>query len=424
MPIIRSNAGAKSLEAFLVRAVLSWVGLRRDRTKTSFPAEQSPARWEPLRLPHDSVVLLCKTCCLGDAVLSLYALRDLKTQRPDLRLHLLSSLRVAEVYAASGLFADIAVLPARGKGLLAEVLRPAFLLGALRLFFKLRKERFALLLDLEVFHAYPVLVRHALGIPAARGFAAEGSQPRDHEVRVLRGRTRPEWECYFDLLGLPVPSRLPLPLFPLTRPVADAASASDPDPGGASTYARDPGAASAPDAGPVPDPGLRLGLVPGASFNWPQKKWPLPFFAEIVTRLTEEGVAVTLLGGAEDLPEAEELLRLLPEPARRLTRTVVGSTDFSGLRRELAACKAVFGNDTGPLHVAAALGLPTVTLFGPTEIRKWNPLTSVPVFRPELACRPCYYLGAMPACAHRRCLKELRPADALPALRAALAPFA
>jgi ADP-heptose:LPS heptosyltransferase len=87
----------------------------------------------------------------------------------------------------------------------------------------------------------------------------------------------------------------------------------------------------------------------------------------------------------------------------------------------VAGCDLVVGNDTGTLHLAAACGVPTVTLFGPTDPRKWNPVTSTAVYLEGLACRPCYYLGSMPACPHFDCLRKLEPSRVAEAVRKRLA---
>jgi heptosyltransferase-2 len=86
----------------------------------------------------------------------------------------------------------------------------------------------------------------------------------------------------------------------------------------------------------------------------------------------------------------------------------------------VSGCDLVVGNDTGTLHVAAACGVPTVTLFGPTDPRKWNPIGSTPIFLANLACRPCYYLGSMPPCSHFSCLRQMETGIVAEAVRGIL----
>jgi ADP-heptose:LPS heptosyltransferase len=93
-------------------------------------------------------------------------------------------------------------------------------------------------------------------------------------------------------------------------------------------------------------------------------------------------------------------------------QNLVGRLDFNGLLSALSTCDLLFGNDTGTMHLAAACGIPAVTLFGPTEHRKWNALTSTPVSK-ALDCSPCYYLSAMPECPHINCLNQLSPKTVL-----------
>ena len=122
--------------------------------------------------------------------------------------------------------------------------------------------------------------------------------------------------------------------------------------------------------------------------------------------MSPEGHEFILLGAPN---ETEDAVRIAASARGNVVDTT-GKLDFDGLRREVSACDALVGNDTGTMHLAAACGVPTVTLFGPTDPEKWNPLTSTPVFLKDIPCRPCYYLGSMPACTHFSCLRKMEPA--------------
>jgi len=158
--------------------------------------------------------------------------------------------------------------------------------------------------------------------------------------------------------------------------------------------------------GPVAAAGKRIGIVFGSSFNWPQKKWPWESYAELITLLAPEGHEFILLGAPD---EAEEGGRIAAQAEGKVVDTT-GRLDYQGLCGQVAVCDVVVGNDTGTMHLAAAYGIPTVTLFGPTDPKKWNPLTSTPVFLDYIPCRPCYYLGSMPPCSHFSCLRKMEPA--------------
>lgn len=109
---------------------------------------------------------------------------------------------------------------------------------------------------------------------------------------------------------------------------------------------------------------------PGA--NWPHKRWPAERFAQLADRLAQagNGRALVVTGAPEDQPLADQIAR----HARTRLRSLVGRTSL----RELGACltraSLIVTNDTGVLHIACALGVPSVALFGPTSPRLTGPL--------------------------------------------------
>ncbi len=339
--------------------------------------------------PEPARVLICKTCCLGDAVLSLYAIRAFKQSYPQTRLEILGTERIREVYADAPWIDAVHVLPVTGRRLAAELLAPVFWLRLLRILWRLRRQHFDWLVDLELYRGYGPALKRLLGIPFARGFHVEGLPAPPHDAVFFRGRRDPEWRGFFGVFALPLPAEAPAPL-----------------------YAR-----------PLPETGAarRVGVVFGSSFNWPEKKWPLDRYAAVLSRLAAPDLEFVLFGSAWEAPEAQTLLAT----ARARVRSTAGALDFTGLKRTLAQCDLVFGNDTGALHLAAAAGVPTLVLFGPTSPEKWMPLGGTGLWLEDLACRPCYYLSSMPECSHHDCLRHLtvdRVADRLRELLSAPAP--
>ena len=119
-----------------------------------------------------------------------------------------------------------------------------------------------------------------------------------------------------------------------------------------------------------------------------------------------------------------------PRAKSRWRKTIVGDTDARDLTgtdlREailaLGAAAAAVSNDSGLLHVAAALGTPTIGIFGPTSPWHWaplNPLAATIQAKIELACRPCH----KPVCrlGHHRCMTEISADEVFAATRRALA---
>jgi heptosyltransferase II len=152
-------------------------------------------------------------------------------------------------------------------------------------------------------------------------------------------------------------------------------------------------------------------LAPGAV--GPSKRWPAASYAELARRLVEQDFAVWIVGGPDEKALAAEIGGGVP-----------GIRDFTGpdLRNAilaLAAAAVVVSNDSGLMHVAAAIGTPTIGIFGPTSPWHWaplNPLAAMIETAADLPCRPCH----KPVCrlGHHRCMREIAPEQVIAALRA------
>ncbi len=383
----RSNALVRSLEHFVMRGVLAWLRPGPGHTRPNAPEGAHRA-------------LICKWCCMGDAVVSLYALREFKRRHPGVTLDVLVSSRIAEVYRRAPEISAVYVLPVTGRRLLLELIDPRLWFRCLGQILRLRRNGYAEFVDLELYRGTGPVLKRLIGIPFSRGFQVEGALPKHHDFEVPLPRHMPEWQCFYRVLGMDIPSSNPPPLYPR--------SAENDNP----AVAGSPRAASAPLGRKA-----RIGIVFGSSFNWPQKKWPWEKYAELITLLARDGHEFVLLGAPGERVEADRIAAKAEGP---LTDTT-GRLDYAGLMREVATCDLVVGNDTGTLHLAAACGVPTVTLFGPTDPRKWNPLTSTPVFLEDIPCRPCYYLGSMPPCGHFSCLRQMEAGVVAETVRGVLA---
>jgi heptosyltransferase-2 len=162
-------------------------------------------------------------------------------------------------------------------------------------------------------------------------------------------------------------------------------------------------------------PGRRAVAVQlGAAFG-PSKLWPPDRLAAVATVLEREGYPVVFLGG----PTAGRLLEAVRERLGRPVRSLVGRDHPALLPALLAEFAVVLAPDSGPAHVAAAVGVPVVTLFGPTDPRLTAPLGEAHVAlwrRPP--CAPCL----RPVCPiDHRCLGGLEVDEVVAALRERLA---
>jgi heptosyltransferase-2 len=146
---------------------------------------------------------------------------------------------------------------------------------------------------------------------------------------------------------------------------------------------------------------LAVALAPGAV--GPSKRWPTASYGLLVKRLVAEGYQVWIVGGPLEKALAGEIVGGEPAHIRDFT-----GDDLRTAILALGAANAVVSNDSGLLHVAAALGKPTIGIFGPTSPWHWaplNPLAAVIQATGELACRPCH----KPVCrfGHHYCMERI-----------------
>jgi heptosyltransferase-1 len=135
-------------------------------------------------------------------------------------------------------------------------------------------------------------------------------------------------------------------------------------------------------------------LMPGT--NWQTKRWPVEKFAALVAPLREQfGLASVLAGGGDAAAMAKDLPGVI---------NLAGKTSLNQLTALLERAELVIANDSGPMHIAAALGRPLVTPFGPTNPVRTGPYGRMEsVVRLDLICSPCYSRK----CSHRSCLNWL-----------------
>lgn len=122
--------------------------------------------------------------------------------------------------------------------------------------------------------------------------------------------------------------------------------------------------------------------------QWPTKLWDTAGFAQVADRLIREfGADVVFTGGPADRPVVAEILEKMERSAADLT----GRTNLKELAALYEGARLVISTDTGPMHLAAAVGTPVVALFGPTAPRRTGPFgDGHQVVRLSLDCAPCF----------------------------------
>ena len=149
--------------------------------------------------------------------------------------------------------------------------------------------------------------------------------------------------------------------------------------------------------------------------RWESTKWAVVADALVL----RYGAQIVLVGTEND--GAEAVQAAMTSPAFNLA----GQTTLPELAAVLARCALFLGADSGVMHMAAAAGVPTLALFGPSNHLAWGPWTPESpsaVVRLDLRCSPCSYighsLGARDGCWHRSCMADLPPEQVLAAIEA------
>ncbi len=333
-------------------------------------------------------ILFIKPSSLGDIVHALPTLAALRARFPKAHIAWLVKRQWAELLERAEWLDRVWPVGSGPTGWLSEIPR-------------LRAERFDLAVDLQGLFRSALMARLA-GCAERVGFAGgrEGS-PFFYTQRV----------------AVPTPEMHAVDRYLL---VADALGAGRP----ATPQFRFN--ISSDDRERVADALGRAGVRAGSSWiamnvsaRWPTKRWPVESFAAAADRLHEEGAGpVVLIGGPEDRADAQAV--------KALTRTasiidLAGRTPLGLLPALLQSASVLLTNDSGPMHVAAAVGTPVVALFGPTSQVRTGPYgKNHRVLTHLLPCSPCFSRRCTNA-VERECLTGIEPEQVVEAVRSRLA---
>jgi len=164
--------------------------------------------------------------------------------------------------------------------------------------------------------------------------------------------------------------------------------------------------------------GALVAIAAGAAFGG-AKRWPPEHFASLVDALAVDGIQSVLVGARADRPNADAVLARLSAASRECSPIdLVGGTTLAELAGVLAECRTLVTNDSGAMHMAAAVGTPVTAVFGPTNERETRPLGSHhTVITGDAWCRPCM-LRECPL--DHRCMRGVDAGTVLTAARRTL----
>lgn len=320
-------------------------------------------------------LLIRGTNWIGDSVMAIPALKMVRQALPQSSITLLVLPWVSDIYQGSQFVDEILLYDRDG--------RHAGMLGRLRLIRTLAERQFdAALLLQNAFE--PALLARLAGIPLRAGYNRDGrGWLLTHAIPLDRGLSgRHQIHYYLDLVeqflgwkraGLSNLMGLPR----LDEQVDLRLSIGEKGQKAARQRLQEEG---------VSFRRKLVGITPGASYG-SAKRWLSDRYAEVLDRLIEEEHAeVIIFGSKDELTIAESIRQRMANCPKILS----GKTRLSQLMAMLTCCDLLITNDSGPMHLAAALRIPTLALFGSTDQSATGPLNpSAVVLNKKVECSPC-----------------------------------
>lgn len=148
-----------------------------------------------------------------------------------------------------------------------------------------------------------------------------------------------------------------------------------------------------------------VGICPGAEFG-PAKRWPDEYYAQVAQSLIEQGQQICLFGSAKDAETTAKIMAQLSANAQTSCFDLAGKTALNDAVDLLAACHCVISNDSGLMHVAAAVGTKIIAIYGSSSPQYTPPLADhVAIVHTDIDCRPCFKREC--PFGHLKCLTEL-----------------
>ncbi len=342
-------------------------------------------------------ILVRGTNWVGDAVMSVPALKEMRRIFPRAHIALLVRPWVKDVYSAAA-FVDEVIEYDKQRAHKGWA-------GLRRLADEVRRRNFDLAIPLQnAFEA--ALIPWWAGIPRRLGYARDGRRMLlTHPCRIDPGILKVH-QVYYYLGILSAAGLLPSRLWQdgSYKP-SISIGVREEDRAAARLLLREAGVQS----------GERIAAVNPGAFYGPAKRWFSNRYAAVADRLAEKyGVKIVIFGAANERQIAEEVARQMKNPAIILA----GRTSLGTLMGLIKECSLLVTNDSGPMHLAAALDVPQVAIFGSSSEIATGPLSpEARVIKHPVACSPCF-LRECPI--DFRCMTRITVADVAAAAEQAL----
>ncbi len=328
-------------------------------------------------------ILIRSTNWIGDAIMTIPAVRSIRNNYPDAEITILALPWVADVFVASPWIDKIFIYEKKG--------RHHGLRGRLQLISQLKKEKFdAAVLLQNAFEA--ALITFLAGIPIRGGYGTDGrALLLTHRVKKT-SEIKGKHEVYYYqemIAGLGIsPGANKLELFLANETLINAENSLK-------SFRQTEGV---PKKSPV------IGFNPGAAYG-PAKRWPAEKFALLAKEICRQLTGIVVIFGTDaDTQSAKIIKEGSGSPQQVLDLT--GKTDLAAAMAYIDLCDVFVTNDSGLMHVAAALATPVAAVFGSTNHIATGPWCDCfRIIREPMACSPCKKTHCPQG--HLKCMEDI-----------------
>jgi len=339
-------------------------------------------------------ILIINPFGIGDVLFTTPVIKALRQQYPDSFIGYWSNSRVKPILESNSQINKVFDI---SRGDLKKIYQESFFKGislAIKLVWEIKREHFDICFDFSLDHRYSLLAK-IIGIRQRIGFNYKGrGRFLTKRIDLAGYQEKHVVEYYLELLkflNISVQDKsLYLAVLPETELKAKNIFAS---------------------AG-IEENDCVIGVAPGAGGSWGKdaayKHWPALKFVQVADRLAAELKAkIVILGDESERKIAEVMVHAMRNKPIDLT----GKTSLDILPAVIKNCNLLITNDGGPMHMAVALGVRSVSVFGPVSELVYGPYPEKRnhvVLKWDMSCRPCYKNFRMPVCENdRECLRQV-----------------
>lgn len=333
-----------------------------------------------------SRILVIRPGGLGDMLLLLPIIEELKLTFPAATIDVLCEKRNRQVIA----MADLSCEP------LVYDVNPLQVLNVLR------KRKYDISIDTEQFHHFSAILGLLSGAPIRIGFKINPLRNPMYTHLINYALDGPEGQQFGKLLA-------PLGISSIRGQFSGMLAGHDLHAEGLSSQVTD-----------LLTDGNFMAIHPGSSSVY--KQWPADRFAEVASHICRQhGLVCVLLGDATDKTVAENIAATV-SMSNCKAMSLAATLSLPATAQVLKSARVFVSPDSGLAHLATALDVPTVTLFGPSDHEKWGATGSAhEIVRTAVPCAPCFIFGYHKPCTSKECMKKIQAADVTEAVNRVLA---